>query len=123
MQYHEISAKSNYNYEKPFLYLAKKLVGCAGCCCAAYDARRAAQLLRRLTCYCSSATPMLVLLIRASELDQGCCVRDPNLHFVEEVALAPPQVQIDMAQQQQNEAELNAAMAQPLPDEDEDLAE
>ena len=49
--------------------------------------------------------------------------RDPNLHFVEEVALAPPQVQIDMAQQQQNEAELNAAMAQPLPDEDEDLAE
>ena len=29
LQYHEISAKSNYNYEKPFLYLAKKLVGCA----------------------------------------------------------------------------------------------
>ena len=26
-QYHEISAKSNYNYEKPFLYLARKLVG------------------------------------------------------------------------------------------------
>ena len=29
MQYNEISAKSNYNYEKPFLYLARKLVGCA----------------------------------------------------------------------------------------------
>jgi len=29
LQYHEISAKSNYNYEKPFLYLARKLVGCA----------------------------------------------------------------------------------------------
>lgn len=29
MQYHEISAKSNYNYEKPFLYLARKLVGYA----------------------------------------------------------------------------------------------
>lgn len=28
LQYHEISAKSNYNYEKPFLYLARKLVGC-----------------------------------------------------------------------------------------------
>lgn len=27
LQYHEISAKSNYNYEKPFLYLARKLVG------------------------------------------------------------------------------------------------
>ncbi len=29
LQYHEISAKSNYNYEKPFLYLARKLVGYA----------------------------------------------------------------------------------------------
>lgn len=27
LQYYEISAKSNYNYEKPFLYLARKLVG------------------------------------------------------------------------------------------------
>merc|ERR1712146_630460 len=27
LQYHEISAKSNYNYEKPFLYLARKLKG------------------------------------------------------------------------------------------------
>ncbi|GFP92978.1 GTP-binding nuclear protein Ran-b1 [Phtheirospermum japonicum] len=26
LQYFEISAKSNYNYEKPFLYLARKLV-------------------------------------------------------------------------------------------------
>ena len=27
MQYYDISAKSNYNFEKPFLYLARKLVG------------------------------------------------------------------------------------------------
>lgn len=27
IQYYEISAKSHYNYEKPFLYLAKKLCG------------------------------------------------------------------------------------------------
>ena len=26
-QYYDISAKSNYNFEKPFLYLARKLVG------------------------------------------------------------------------------------------------
>ena len=26
-RYYEISAKSNYNFEKPFLYLARKLVG------------------------------------------------------------------------------------------------
>ena len=58
LQYHEISAKSNYNYEKPFLYLARKLVG------------------------------------------------DPNLHFVEQVALAPPEVQIDIQQQQEYEKQL-----------------
>ena len=27
-QYYEISAKSNYNFEKPFLWLARKLVRC-----------------------------------------------------------------------------------------------
>jgi hypothetical protein len=46
LQYHEISAKSNYNFEKPFLYLARKLTG------------------------------------------------DPTLHFVEQVALQPPTVQV-----------------------------
>ena len=75
LQYHEISAKSNYNYEKPFLYLARKLVG------------------------------------------------DPALHFVEQVALAPPEVQIDLAQQAQYEAQLAEAAAAPLPDEDDDIAE
>lgn len=49
--------------------------------------------------------------------------RDPNLHFVEQVALAPPEVQIDQAQQQAYEEQLANAMAQPLPDEDEELAE
>jgi Ras family len=27
LQYHEISAKSNYNFKKPFLYLVQKLTG------------------------------------------------------------------------------------------------
>ena len=27
LQYYDISAKSNYNYEKPFLWLARKLCG------------------------------------------------------------------------------------------------
>ena len=27
MQYYDISAKSNYNFEKPFLWLARKLTG------------------------------------------------------------------------------------------------
>ncbi|PRW60009.1 GTP-binding nuclear Ran [Chlorella sorokiniana] len=72
LQYHEISAKSNYNYEKPFLYLARKLVG------------------------------------------------DPNLHFVEQVALAPPEVQIDLQQQQEYEKQLQEAANMPLPDGDDD---
>ncbi|URD75835.1 GTP-binding nuclear protein [Musa troglodytarum] len=73
LQYYEISAKSNYNFEKPFLYLARKLAG------------------------------------------------DPNLHFVESPALAPPEVQIDLFAQQQHEAELAAAAAQPLPDDEDDV--
>merc|ERR1712072_1656370 len=73
LQYHEISAKSNYNYEKPFLYLARKLTG------------------------------------------------DEKLTFVEQVALAPPEVLIDLADQQRNEQELQeAAQAAPLPDDADD---
>ena len=52
-----------------------------------------------------------------------CACRDTNLHFVEQVALAPPEVQIDHAQQAAYEQQLATAMAQPLPDEDEELAE
>eukprot|EP00850_Spirogloea_muscicola_P019518 SM000192S04913 [mRNA] locus=s192:209170:212232:+ [translate_table: standard] len=73
LQYYEISAKSNYNFEKPYLYLARKLAG------------------------------------------------ESNLHFVESPALAPPEVQIDLAQQQKYEAELAAAAAQPLPDDEDEL--
>merc|ERR1711939_893428 len=61
LQYHEISAKSNYNYEKPFLYLARKLTG------------------------------------------------DEKLNFVEQVALAPPEVQIDLVEQEKNEQDLRLA--------------
>jgi len=39
---------------------------------------------------------------------------------VESPALAPPEVQIDMATQLQYEADLAAAAAQPLPDDDDD---
>ncbi|KQK17802.1 GTP-binding nuclear protein Ran-3 [Brachypodium distachyon] len=72
LQYYEISAKSNYNFEKPFLYLARKLSG------------------------------------------------DMNLRFVEETALLPADVTVDLITQQQIEAEIAAAAAMPLPDDDED---
>ncbi|KAG5625508.1 hypothetical protein H5410_010726 [Solanum commersonii] len=75
LQYYEISAKSNYNFEKPFLYLARKLAG------------------------------------------------DGNLHFVESPALAPPEVQIDLAAQALHEQELQQALNQPLPDDDDEAFE
>lgn len=70
LQYFEISAKSNYNFEKPFLWLARKLVG------------------------------------------------NPTLEFAAAPALAPPEVQVDEQLMAQYNAELQAAAAAPLPDED-----
>ena len=72
LQYFDISAKSNYNFEKPFLWLARQLYG------------------------------------------------DKDLKFVEEVALAPPEVSIDAAQVAKYEQALIAASAVPLPDDDDD---
>mmetsp|Transcript_8369 Transcript_8369/g.9734 ORF Transcript_8369/g.9734 Transcript_8369/m.9734 type:complete len:225 (+) Transcript_8369:126-800(+) len=76
LQYYEISAKSNYNFEKPFLYLARKLTG--------HD----------------------------------------DLRIVEAPALAPPEVHVDAAAQAQIDAQIEAAIHAPLPeegDEDEEL--
>ena len=74
LQYYDISAKSNYNFEKPFLWLARKLAG------------------------------------------------DNALSFVEAPALQPPEFQFDENLKNQYEQELQAAAAQPLPeDDDEDL--
>eukprot|EP00842_Homolaphlyctis_polyrhiza_P005187 jgi/Hompol1/566/HPOL_005356-RA len=72
LQYYDISAKSNYNFEKPFLWLARKLAGNA------------------------------------------------SLDFVAAPALLPPEVEIDPTLIQQNEQDLQIAMAQPLPEEDDD---
>merc|ERR1712134_68261 len=73
LQYYDVSAKSNYNFEKPFLWIARKLVG------------------------------------------------DPNLQFVEIPALAPKDVEIDEAEQQKIDQEIEKLVNVPLPDEDDDL--
>ncbi|KAJ2827537.1 GTP-binding nuclear protein gsp1/Ran, partial [Coemansia sp. 'formosensis'] len=73
LQYYDISAKSNYNFEKPFLWLARKLAG------------------------------------------------DANLEFVQAPALQPPEFQIDSELMNQYNQEMEAAAAQPLPEEDDDL--
>jgi hypothetical protein len=54
LQYFEISAKSNYNFEKPFLWLGRKLVGCVASRCpgdgAALMCRRVQQPHARVCC-------------------------------------------------------------------------
>lgn len=57
-----------------------------------------------------------------SEVLCGLC-RDPNLHFVEQVALKPPEVTINVEQQREYEQQLADAANAPLPDEDDDIAE
>ena len=44
IQYYEISAKTNYNFEKPFLYVAKKLTGDNTCHFVAQPALRPAEV-------------------------------------------------------------------------------
>lgn len=86
LQYYEISAKSNYNFEKPFLYLARKLAG-----------------LVAADSYCRPLFPFYCVQ-NVCNLYVTCCLiccSDANLHFVESPALAPPEVQIDLAAQQQ----------------------
>jgi len=73
LQYYDISAKSNYNFEKPFLYIIRRLTG------------------------------------------------KPDAHFVKAPALQPAEVQIDEAQIQKYERELEEANAVPLPDDEEDM--
>ena len=73
LQYYDISAKSNYHFEKPFLWLARKLSGNAA------------------------------------------------LQFVEEVALRPAEVQLDLEQMRQYKDEIKTAKAVPLPEDEEDI--
>ena len=46
--------------------------------------------------------------------------RNANLEFVAAPALAPPEVTVDLEEQKRIEQEMNAALAQPLPMEDDD---
>ena len=87
LQYYDISAKSNYNFEKPFLWLARKLTGNPGLVSI------------------NVVFPQLNVLIKAQE-------------FVAEVSLAPPTVQVDPELMKQYQAEMEAAAATALPDED-----
>ena len=88
LQYYDISAKSNYNFEKPFLWLARKLVGNPG------------------------------LVSRVSRINVSQILISAFQEFVAGLALAPPTVQVDEALLKQYKDEMEDAANQPLPDED-----
>lgn len=73
LQYYDISAKSNYNFEKPFIWLAQRLTG------------------------------------------------HGDLQLVASPALAPPEVKVDAALMEEYKRDLDIAMQQPLPEEDDDF--
>ena len=89
LQYYDISAKSNYNFEKPFLWLARKLVG---------NPALVSHVVRWYT--------LCVVLIYFFQ------------EFVAGVALEPPEVQVDQALLAQYNKEMEDAANAPLPDED-----
>eukprot|EP00029_Vermamoeba_vermiformis_P011796 TRINITY_DN6599_c0_g1_i1.p1 TRINITY_DN6599_c0_g1~~TRINITY_DN6599_c0_g1_i1.p1 ORF type:complete len:223 (+),score=76.18 TRINITY_DN6599_c0_g1_i1:40-708(+) len=72
IQYYELSVKSNYNYEKPFIYLLRKLEN------------------------------------------------DPNLQLVQQPALLPQDVTIDLEHQKQQEAILEQALTAEFVDEEDE---
>lgn len=92
LQYYDISAKSNYNFEKPFLWLARKLVG----------------------------NPTLVCPPNPSWSHdiREFCTDNTFQEFVAAPALAPPEVQVDPEVMAKYQDELNQAAQQPLPDEE-----
>lgn len=77
IQYFEISAKSNYNFEKPFLWLARKLVG-----------------------------SVRMYFVQHLFFNVYFFHRNPSLEFVAAPALAPAEVQVDAALMEQYQKEL-----------------
>ena len=96
LQYYEISAKSNYNFEKPFLYLARKLAGWVLSSFCSKSTLYHSYTSARLSLYCNAyaiATPNDYLM-------HECKCRNMDVKFVEELALVPADVTIDVAAQQ-----------------------
>ena len=96
LQYYDISAKSNYNFEKPFLWLARKLVG--------------------------NPNVVRILLILAFSVKAETIILTNSQEFVAAPALAPPTATVDEKLLEQYRSEMDAAKEMPLPDdEDEDI--
>lgn len=89
LQYYDISAKSNYNFEKPFLWLARKLVG-----------------------------NQSLVSARIFAIVRGGLRLTLSQEFVAAPALAPPEVQVDQTVLEQYQKEMADAAQMPLPDEE-----
>ncbi len=110
LQYYDISAKSNYNFEKPFLWLARKLSGCVAVPCAG------ATVVSCVKCHCVTQRDVSVVVVVV------CCCSDSHLELSEPPAVLPPEPTAAMSAEQirLNEEEFARANAMPLPDDDDD---
>lgn len=93
LQYYDVSCKSNYNLEKPFLWLLRRLTGCA--------------------CFWFFP-PLPRILVLVLICPFSTFVRDPNLCFVDMPVTAPPEFTIDAGQIKQYEEALALASTVPL---------
>ncbi len=69
---------------------------------------------------CRTICPWRMSLTWADSCAFCILCSDPHLQFVEEVALPPPEVAIDLQEQERNERELQEAVNAPLPADDDD---
>ena len=122
LQYYEVSAKSNYNFEKPFLWLARKLVGyvfkwiiffqlfcyfeCFYYCCYLNSLLLNDFIYYYFIFIILYSNPCLFLKFLLILFPFLLCHSDPGLSLVEELALAPPEVEIDVNRVQQFEREV-----------------
>ncbi len=94
LQYYEISARSNYQFEKPF------------------------QVNTEVCCHVRLSLTKFLVGANDGQWLAKKLVGDPNLFFVESPALAPPEVAIDEAMMKQYTQQLEEANQIALPDED-----
>ena len=96
LQYFEISAKSNYNFEKPFLWLARKLTGSAT---LEFVARYAEIPLCDILPADKGFSHTVQVCLSVSQSGQATLI---SLY----TALAPPELTVDAATMEQYQKEL-----------------
>ena len=102
LQYYDVSAKSNYNFEKPFLWLARKLVGDPN--------------LEFVAMPALAPPEVWAAFLRRIKIYQRIRLTSTDINVIPII-----QVKMDPELAQKYEKEMQEAAAMALPDDDEDL--